>query len=201
MTNNATELKGELANQVKLICKIFAFQVKKGVMLKISRQQQTDVKLEIRRLNAIVQFAKLLSHEAYKQSKTSPAVSAAFEVANMTVFKPAVFEEDGAIDALKKLQEAVKVSGVVTKQERDLIVQAIGLKAGHWYKCPNGHYYCIGECGGAMERSKCPECGAQIGGVSHTLVAGNAHAPEMDGSRFAAWSQEYNNMANFNMDL
>ena len=43
------------------------------------------------------------------------------------------------------------------------IVKAIGLAKGHWFKCPNGHYYCIGECGDAMQEVKCPECGAKIG--------------------------------------
>ena len=36
------------------------------------------------------------------------------------------------------------------------IVAAIGLSKGHWFKCPKGHLYAIGECGGAMETSKCP---------------------------------------------
>lgn len=38
---------------------------------------------------------------------------------------------------------------------------------GHWFKCPNGHYFAIGDCGGAMETSKCPDCGAKIGGANH----------------------------------
>ena len=65
------------------------------------------------------------------------------------------------------------------------------------YKCPNGHIYAIGECGGAMQESKCPECGAKIGGLNHGLTSGNAVAREMDGARYAAWSEEANNMANF----
>ena len=44
------------------------------------------------------------------------------------------------------------------------------LKAGHWFKCPNGHYYVIGECGGAMQKGKCPDCEAEIGGYNHELV-------------------------------
>lgn len=60
-------------------------------------------------------------------------------------------------------------------------------KKGHWYKCPNGHIYAIGECGGAMERAKCPECRADIGGASHQLAQGNAHAGQMDGSTAPAW--------------
>ncbi|KAF8748917.1 P-loop containing nucleoside triphosphate hydrolase protein [Rhizoctonia solani] len=49
---------------------------------------------------------------------------------------------------------------------------------GHFYQCPNGHPYVIGECGGAMQVSTCPECGAAIGGSHHRSLAGNTHANE-----------------------
>jgi len=58
----------------------------------------------------------------------------------------------------------------------------MGYKQGHWYKCPNGHIYIITECGGAMERSRCNECGAEIGGGSHRLLESNSVATEMDGA-------------------
>lgn len=38
-----------------------------------------------------------------------------------------------------------------TETERVEVVKAIGHTKGHWFKCPNGHFYCIGECGGATE--------------------------------------------------
>eukprot|EP00112_Aurelia_sp_Birch-Aquarium-sp1_P022894 Seg6608.2 transcript_id=Seg6608.2/GoldUCD/mRNA.D3Y31 product="NFX1-type zinc finger-containing protein 1" protein_id=Seg6608.2/GoldUCD/D3Y31 len=76
------------------------------------------------------------------------------------------------------------------ESERKMVITAMDLKAGHWFKCPNGHYYAIGECGGAMQHSRCPECKASIGGASHRLAEGNAHAGEFDGSRHAAWSDE-----------
>ncbi len=60
---------------------------------------------------------------------------------------------------------------------------------GHWYKCPNGHIYVIGDCGGAMVRSRCNECGATIGGDSHRLDATNRLAGEMDGAQQPAWPQ------------
>jgi hypothetical protein len=43
----------------------------------------------------------------------------------------------------------------------------------HWYQCPNGHPYFIGECGGAMERSICPECREVVGGTGHSLDSSN----------------------------
>lgn len=71
--------------------------------------------------------------------------------------------------------------------ERKMIVKAMGFASGHWFKCPNGHPYAIADCGGAMERSKCPVCKAVIGGESHRLVAGNTLASEMDGATRPAW--------------
>jgi hypothetical protein len=44
----------------------------------------------------------------------------------------------------------------------------------HWYQCPNGHPYFIGDCGGAMVRSICPECGEAVGGTHHQLDSSNS---------------------------
>ena len=87
----------------------------------------------------------------------------------------------------------------ITKEEKIQIVHAIGLKQGHWFKCRNGHYYAIGECGGAMEESKCPECGEVIGGQHHRLADDNELAPEMDGATHAAWSDQAN-MQNYQFE-
>ncbi|XP_073708408.1 NFX1-type zinc finger-containing protein 1 [Garra rufa] len=86
----------------------------------------------------------------------------------------------------------------ITDEERVMILKAVGLTKGHWYKCPNGHVYAIGECGGAMQQTKCPECYADIGGTNHTLIQGNAVATEMDGAQHAAWSDGAN-LANFDL--
>ena len=48
--------------------------------------------------------------------------------------------------------------GGLSDDERIAIVKAMGLTKGHWFKCPNGHFYCIAECGDAMEVAKCSEC-------------------------------------------
>ncbi|KAI2511978.1 hypothetical protein MHU86_2494 [Fragilaria crotonensis] len=45
--------------------------------------------------------------------------------------------------------------------------------ASHWFQCLNGHPFFIGECGGAMEVSRCFECGEAIGGERHVLLASN----------------------------
>ena len=43
-----------------------------------------------------------------------------------------------------------------------------------------------------MEESKCPECGSRIGGHDHRLRADNQLASEMDGARYAAFSDMAN---------
>ncbi len=59
--------------------------------------------------------------------------------------------------------------------------------------------YCIGECGGAMQESKCPECKAPIGGTNHALLSSNTLAGDFDGSSHAAWSDTANNMGNWDI--
>jgi hypothetical protein len=49
---------------------------------------------------------------------------------------------------------------------------------GHLNRCPNGHLYIIGECGGAMQRGRCAECGAAIGGEGHRLESTNRRVDE-----------------------
>jgi ribosomal protein L30/L7E len=51
---------------------------------------------------------------------------------------------------------------------------------GHWYTCQNGHPFTVGECGMPMERVRCPECEAPIGGRDHRPADGVRRAVEMD---------------------
>ncbi|KAI9551691.1 hypothetical protein GHT06_022027 [Daphnia sinensis] len=103
-------------------------------------------------------------------------------------------------EILQKMGKKLNTGLGISEVERQQIVKAMGLTQGHWFKCPNGHIYVIGECGGAMQESKCNECGAKIGGGSHRLRSDNLLAGEMDGAHHAAWSEHANNMANFRFD-
>lgn len=103
---------------------------------------------------------------------------------------------------LDMLKEAVPKNGLgITDEERIQITQAMGMGKGHWFKCPNGHVYAIGDCGGATVEGRCPECSATIGGGSHTLRSDNALAPEMDGAAEPAWPTALvHNIENFHID-
>jgi len=77
-------------------------------------------------------------------------------------------------------------------EERRRVLSAVEGAASHWYRCANGHYYVIGECGGAMVRSRCPECPADapmIGGSNHRLNDGSMPAFEL-GSQGSLWMPE-----------
>ncbi|KAE9245768.1 hypothetical protein PF002_g7081 [Phytophthora fragariae] len=71
----------------------------------------------------------------------------------------------------------------VSKEEMKAIKTAMQAEfqgSGHWYRCVNGHSYSIGECGMAMEQTRCPECGEPVGGSEHTLVQGSHYDLRMD---------------------
>ena len=85
-------------------------------------------------------------------------------------------------DQIETLQEP-RLGSMTVNELREVIIamqddvgSGIGSFGGHWYTCPNNHLYAIGECGGATELAICPECGLDIGGTQHHVVAGNAPA-------------------------
>jgi len=87
------------------------------------------------------------------------------------------------IDLVKKEKERQR-QRPLTEAERREVDRAMGegrSSAGHWFACPNGHPYFIGDCGGAMQESTCPECGARVGGGSHSLRADNTYISNFSG--------------------
>lgn len=51
---------------------------------------------------------------------------------------------------------------------------------GHWYTCENGHPFTVGECGGPMQETMCPECGSPVGGRSHVAARGVRRAEDLE---------------------
>ena len=171
----------------------------------LSQQQVEDAVCECRRLSCAAKLCDLLCKLHDKNCKLNPneelSISHQVKVIHESGWKRKRMDEEhesAVLKVIKDISETYHVDGLSVK-ERNTIVSAIGLPKGHWFKCPNGHLYCIGECGGAMETSKCPECGETIGGQQHTLTSGNVHAPEIDGSSHPAWS-EAANLANFDLN-
>lgn len=88
---------------------------------------------------------------------------------------PQVIElvEKGATYTEVSLEEKKAIFAAMTKE-----VGSGTHYGGHWFTCRRGHVYTIGECGGAMQQSRCPECGDVVGGGGHRLADGNSAAQE-----------------------
>ena len=74
------------------------------------------------------------------------------------------------IEGAEKMLRGTTFYTAVTNEERMAVIAAMAREfsgTGHWYYCQNGHPFTIGECGMAMQRSVCPECGAPVGGQNH----------------------------------
>lgn len=85
------------------------------------------------------------------------------------------------VQLIQQLQRGVTYEEVTDEERREIIRGLMGGSyefetRGHFYQCRNGHVYTIGDCGGAMEESRFPECGCIIGGQDHTLNNTNARA-------------------------
>ena len=71
----------------------------------------------------------------------------------------------------------------VTSSERAAVYAAMAQSfqgTGHWYYCANGHPFTVGECGMPMETSRCPQCGATVGGNDHRPAVGVRRAEDME---------------------
>ncbi|NXF09008.1 ZNFX1 protein, partial [Smithornis capensis] len=166
--------------------------------ISFTEQELYDLQSEIQRLTYLI---NLLARCNTSSRMISPVLAAEIDSARDILEGTQKFTEkdEAAVKAhMEKISTELSVSRLgLSEAERVQIVKAIGCPRGHWFKCKNGHIYVIGECGGAMERSKCPECHEVIGGTNHALDRTNSLAPEMDGATHAAWSDIANNMLNF----
>ncbi|XP_069099575.1 NFX1-type zinc finger-containing protein 1 isoform X1 [Pleurodeles waltl] len=163
-----------------------------------SKQELLDIQSELQRLTYLVDLLTRCKIAAGKINDTTQSeIKKLRQVLEAT--KRFTEDEERLVKAkLKDLKSVLPCSGLgISDDERVMIVAAMAIPQGHWFKCPNDHIYLITECGGAMEKSRCPECNAEIGGENHTLVQSNQLASEMDGARHAAWSEMANNMFNF----
>ncbi|KAI9730359.1 MAG: hypothetical protein M1834_005869 [Cirrosporium novae-zelandiae] len=87
------------------------------------------------------------------------------------------------VDAVRKMLRGETFYGVVSNDEKRSILAAMATElrgTGHWYNCENGHAFTVGECGMPMETSRCPECGAGVGGQHHEAMVGVTHAAELE---------------------
>ena len=54
------------------------------------------------------------------------------------------------------IQEQKKLENLSIEEMREIariVDQAEGMGTGHWFKCPNGHFYCIADCGNFLTQN------------------------------------------------
>ncbi|KAJ9594036.1 hypothetical protein L9F63_014513, partial [Diploptera punctata] len=161
------------------------FQVIKKRQRIISNQEIKDISLEIQRFYRLCQLHKLKNEPGYKANCHNPIISRCYEDAykiGYTIYKFTKEQDNAMKYALEAFGKEIKSAYYISNVEKIEIMKALNFTKGHWFKCPNGHIYAIGECGGAMEIGQCNECGAEIGGRQHRLLPSNNLAPEMDGA-------------------
>lgn len=85
-------------------------------------------------------------------------------------------------DAERMLRDATFYAPV-TNAEKAAVYAAMAQSfqgTGHWYYCVNGHPFTVGECGMPMQTSRCPQCGATVGGTDHRAAAGVTRAADLE---------------------
>lgn len=162
-------------------------------------QQVFDLERELQRLHLLAKLNACRCKAEHR--KLTDEIQCDVQILQTVLEMPGQFsdkDECRVRETLNNLTKKIPLIGLgISEEERKMIVSAMKMQPGHWHKCPNGHVYVITECGGAMQRRKCPDCDATIGGQDHRLDSGNVVATEMDGARHSAWS-EVNNLHNFN---
>nr|XP_015798016.2 E3 ubiquitin-protein ligase rnf213-alpha [Nothobranchius furzeri] len=145
---------------------------------------------QLQALTAFIQTSKILASteaKAFAQALVTnqmgplanrPGVSGAESVGvELTIHLAAVLicGNYGILAPLQQLAmkpENMQASFLPTMPEDMVAVAQQAMGSLQWYCCPNGHPCTIGECGQPMERSRCVDCGAEIGGNNHRGVAG-----------------------------
>lgn len=203
---NACTVKIQLLERILKICKLRGREVLQEKALKLlerlftkidqevfmSKQFICDLEKEINRFERAMQLCLIENARHFKRTDLKPDIRTVYNQLVRVIFTSIDIYTD-EIDhevklKIRTLKDLVDKSMVIIETERMMIVTAMNMEKGRWFTCPNGHLYCIGECGGAMEIGRCPECNAQIGGQNHRLLSTNRFDGGMDGATRPAWS-------------
>jgi hypothetical protein len=171
MSKDASKLISTQEKHVKFeIKKIFSYiynEQQKYIFLN-EYQLRDEIFMEVERIEYLLKYYQLVNKA--KEVNSTTDIDVVIKIGKLLVkcemylisqIKQFNDSNKEIVDeAFKQLVKLVKVE--LTPSEKRMIVAAMGLQKGHWFKCPNGHVYCIGECGGAMQKSICPECKAAV---------------------------------------
>ncbi|ESO98812.1 hypothetical protein LOTGIDRAFT_114003 [Lottia gigantea] len=155
-----------------------------------STQETKDAKLEIKRLWRLVQLC-VGRERANGNSDVPPTVIVRLATTIREIHNGRSIPEEDVTELLEIVEEYIPRTTLgITDNERLEILHAIGGRKGEWYQCANGHYYSVGDCSRPLEKSICPECSHEIGGLNHALVGGNIPAPEFDDAEGPVHTEE-----------
>lgn len=185
-STKSTYMAPELTDELNALVQKLLYSLLKRSRISIAEYRTVDRELE--RLEYVQAYFVL------KSSALFPTIGATSSenqlIQQLLMNNVRVLEDSQKVEiksALKKLGENMKTGLGISDKERQEIVTAMGMSRGHWFKCPNGHIYAIGDCGGATMESRCNECNAVIGGGNHQVRNDNGLAREMDGAIAPAW--------------
>ncbi|KAK3935981.1 hypothetical protein QBC46DRAFT_420645 [Diplogelasinospora grovesii] len=140
------------------------------------KEKEMDKKLEEMKKRAVrhLEQAKSLMEKSASAAVLRPEVEAA-----EGMLRGEIFYQNVSVEEMRAVYAAMAVEFNGT---------------GHWYTCANGHPFTIGECGMAMQRARCPECDAPVGGADHVSAEGVQHAAHIEelgrgfaGLRIGGW--------------
>ncbi|CAF0975352.1 unnamed protein product [Rotaria sordida] len=158
-----------------------------------AEQQLNDIQSELKRIRRVIYIETLVF--SLKQTLKENEKECIDSMLYLTKKSGPFTDQDRQKfdDLVKKFESLNNLPGLgINERERIAIVSAFNLSKGRWFLCPKGHPYIITECGGANQESQCPDCGEQIGGKNHQVLATNRHFGVMDNSEHAVWSNEAN---------
>lgn len=177
-----------------------------NIKMNVNQQQSEDITCEVRRFHKMVDFHLVLEDPLYASNASCREVKSVRDQIDSLLFGCCRYTDSlnqKIIQLFEDFQKELKSNRPLTSDEKRMIHLAMttsfygGIQStGHWFTCPNGHYFCITECGGAMQESNCPDCGIRIGGTNHQYLNTTKLASDMDGAKHPAWSSGAD-MANY----
>ncbi|XP_052081592.1 NFX1-type zinc finger-containing protein 1-like [Mytilus californianus] len=176
--------KKKFPSDCRRLLKAWLDRLETWVFLKRSRyarQEYNEFFLEKRRLQLTADIHKF-QKELYKQDE-GLALPQDIQYYLVKLKSNEVVQEDEISKMRRETNEVSSRMIGLTLEEKQMIKRAMEnefMGSGHWYKCKNGHYYSIGECGMPMEKIKCPQCGLAIGGADHILTDDNERAMDFE---------------------
>ena len=103
----------------------------------LTDQEIAEIKNELARCDLMKKICDLVSKlPEVKHEEAKEDLALLLKESRMPIVADNAQENDEAIKRLRKLTSGINV----TEEEKQMILKTVGLKKGHWYKCPNGKY-------------------------------------------------------------